>query len=285
MRCFAFFFFVLLLLSCGSGVLARTGSFGAPSLLAKPLQVRGGAGPLDPSVAAKVATVASLGHGYISIQVPVMALEVYGLKEPSAVAIGWGTTVGAAVASIGVAGLCLFFLKTDLNTAFGWSYLVWVTEHLRAILTNQETKLGADPTGRRIWFLVSVFSTFAAFTEADYANKFFKVSGGILAATSMYQALDTAGGMALYGFKNPSQAELLVARAAAFWLLANGVLVIALASGVEPTKSMGYALIAGFAQCFSFVFISKEVDRLELDKSAMLFWTLFSGVLAATMAF
>eukprot|EP00545_Synedropsis_sp_CCMP1620_P000985 CAMPEP_0119014236 /NCGR_PEP_ID=MMETSP1176-20130426/9429_1 /TAXON_ID=265551 /ORGANISM="Synedropsis recta cf, Strain CCMP1620" /LENGTH=310 /DNA_ID=CAMNT_0006967389 /DNA_START=50 /DNA_END=982 /DNA_ORIENTATION=- len=264
-----------------------------PSSALKQLQMisRGGAGPLDPALVAKAGTVAALSHGFLSSQAPETSIKLYKMKKSedetsSAVAEYWARVFGTGCLATGVAGFCLFFKNTSTNTAVGWMNVVWIAEHLRGLLSQEDKKFSTNPAGRTIWLVLGTILAHACFTNADYVDTAMKTIGGLTSLACSYMVIDPKGAAAMYEFKEKdiTPETLAFVRCAGFHVLGNGIFTVTLGLGVESTKAFGLAFIAAVVQIFSFLFVTNECDTCGIDVPSMIFWLLFDSAVAATLA-
>ena len=128
-----------------------------PSSTCALLEMRGGAGPIDPTLLIDVMTVAGLGQGFLSLEAPEPSLDLYCAKDKSLYSQACMRLTGAGVLSVGVLALCLFRFGTSVPQAIGWTLLIWIMEHARNLLNrldkkSEQVQLGAwDGSCYRQW--------------------------------------------------------------------------------------------------------------------------------------
>jgi hypothetical protein len=227
--------------------------------------LRGGGGlcsSLQSKQIAKIITGVNLVNGFVNHQAPEAIIDAYAASDKGSVNQAWVRTVGAASLALGAAGLSLFFFDTKINTAMGWMASVWTAEHFRALLVKQETKLGANPTGRFVFSTITSLCAYACFTDADYLSKFLQIFGGISFLSFLPMAISTASAASsMFGFHILSDNAIACARASAFWNMANGVFMFAIGSGVKPETALGYALGMVLLHNITMLFITKEIEK------------------------
>jgi hypothetical protein len=254
-------------------------------LSSKQLQVRGGAGPLDPNVATKTMAVAALGQGFFAKEAPEQCLEFYGAEDKSLYAQVCMRLMGTGILSIGVIALCLFSLNTSVHKAVAWSLVVWAAEHITVLLNGMHHKLGLSPMNRYLWLALTLFGMHACFTGADYADATIKAAFTLLATQCIIAIVNPRAAAAIYKHKILSKDELTWTRGYGFENLALCVFSIAIASGVEPKQGLGYMSVPVIAHMVCLLFITKEAQEKTRVGPAIVFWTLFHLAHFATLAF
>jgi len=264
----------------------KTSSLSTLPALKNQLEVRGGAGPLNPTLVAKAATVTALGQGFLSSQAPEPCLEIYGMDKGNPVAAAWMRLFGASVLAIGVTGLCLFFKETDASTAFGWMSTMWAAEHLRGLLNQEESKLGANPTGRMLWLILDACMAYVCFTSPDNMENILKAFGAFTILSCGCLALDPKGGAKLYGFQDQdlNADTLACVRASGFWISANGAFFLLSGIGLDAQKAFGIAWAAPMVAVFTMLFVTKEFDKPNVNKTPILAWLLFHAATVVALA-
>lgn len=132
------------------------------------MHLRGGLGSIDPELVAKV------GMGFIAAEATVFtlapgkALELNKIRTPSSM-MEWFTEqtgfMHTAAAIIGVLALA----GKPLQESLAWALIPFLLQCIKAMLNDTPTKLGSDNTGIFVVMLVHAFSSWALFTDADYA--------------------------------------------------------------------------------------------------------------------
>jgi hypothetical protein len=211
---------------------------------------------------ARIITAANIFNGFVNHEAPETMLEAYGAKDTSPVAQAWMRSVGAASLALGVAGLSLFEFETNIHTAMGWMATVWTAEHFRVLLGRQYSKLGANPTGRYVFAVITLLVAYACFINATYINQFLQIIGVMYFLSFLPVAISTASATTvMFGYHNLSDNAIACARAAAFWFMANGVFMVAIGAGIDPLTALGYAFGLVLLHNITILFVTKEVEK------------------------
>jgi hypothetical protein len=281
------FSYLLLLFSTQTSS-AKTSTPLVPSTITT---LRGGGGgwccgPLERKQVAQILTAANLVNGFLNHQATETMLEAYGAKDKGPAAQVWMRIQGAASLALGVAGLSLFVTDTDIHTAMGWMATVWVAEHFRALVDRQETKIGANPTGRYIFSAITPWSAYACFMNWPFFNQFLRIYGSIVFVTFLPVAISTVSATTvMFGNHDLSDNAVACARAAAFWTMANAVFMVAIGSGIDPLTALGYALGMVLLHELTILFITKEIEKNDTPIIPIYVFTFLVLISSGCLAF
>lgn len=211
------------------------------------LAIRGGS--LDPKFFTDAMTIASLGHGFLSMEAPEVSMDMYGADEDQKADLYSKYTTqisGTAILSIGVLALCMFTLDVDLIKAIGWSSVVWIVHLGRTLLNKIPEKMGSSNSITETVYLALVIAqTHAAFTGAPYAKTLLKAAFGLGFVSSIFVILSPKKSVEFYGLeKDMTNEQLWCNRNQGYSCLAMSTFILSLLKGVEAEKALGYTSLA-----------------------------------------
>jgi hypothetical protein len=276
--------FVLLAASSfgiASGSIASHKAFSArSSLVEKQLSVRGGAGPIDPTLAAKIFTGAYLVQGSAAVLAPKPTLKAYGLPHSLAIE-SLVDSEGLYILSIGIAGYCLLFQATRLHTAFGAVGVAMVAQYAKWLLNDTCKNIGAPVSALTLGLATSMLTCYSGLASPQWADTCLKVVAILNTAYGAFGTLFPKSFGETLGVRNPDKLTTFQLRSNGLWCLAFGIISTALLQGVDPKKAMAYCSVPGLAFFLSDLFITKVF--YELGPGPIYFWAALFSVLIGTI--
>jgi hypothetical protein len=246
------------------------------------LELRGGAGPLDTVMTAKVAMVVGLADGLVCNLAPSAANQFYGLpSNPTNDYLM--KQFGAGLLTFVIFGYCLITKKTSLATAHLFALIPWLLESLRGVLAGDVTKAGLDKNG-------SIFSLFALCLvmfgcTQDWAETAMKVASVFWFLNGAYLTIKPKLASKLWGDKELDRAGILLARLVGSSITAGNLMVAAMAfKDVDATKAFGYGWLIF---CCNYVvdwLVKGDAKKLGFPMESQIFWLVLESVVGFTLA-
>jgi hypothetical protein len=265
----------LLFVSLALGAQAR--SF--PRTLSKPLAVRGGAGPVDPTLACQIGTTLVSANGAMMALSPSKVGDIYGLKlEPIGEWIaenGGMTFVGTAVAS------WLALNGASANTAIGWGVVPQVVIGVKTLLNDLPAKFGVPAPGMILNTALNVGVVYALLTDQSYAPTVIKALLAYYGLNSLGFILATEKAAGMWGIKG-SDETLLMMKSFGWFIGSFVALAYGLSEDKGATTSIGYAFVLPLISILDNLFISKSADKFGLEKNAQYFWLAIQTMIVVT---
>lgn len=237
---------------------------------------RGGAGPLNPVAVEKANAALQLGQAVPLYLSPSTALKLYGTQETP-----WTVFLMercfTALLSYAVGIYCVVFQKMAMTSAFAFSSLPWVATSLRAILDGTPTKLGQPLMNEFIVLGLGLLPVATSLSGADCAENVIKgmciwnmANGAILALLPKWAV--RAWGGTLQGDETTNNFYF---RALGLFLTGCGIYFYALVTGMgNSMQAMGYSILTHFAFIAWSMFVTKDIDKLGVDRGPYYFWML-----------
>jgi hypothetical protein len=245
---------------------------------------RGGAiGPLDPAIVARTTSGVAIVQGAACLLTPSQTSRAYGIKEDSQV-IEFIEHLGAAMLGMGIMVYAMLINNCKYETAIACALIVCVC-HLYKNAMNTPRIAKAAAYG--FWAMLDSVIAYLGLNsdKYDFAGKLMKWFGYFIVVHFASIAIDPVGLGDFYGYTNMSAEGKAMWRSCSMWLVAFGVMFVALASGVEVTKALGYAWIVAAVNRFSFLFVTRENDELKLPSGPQYAWLVFHILVATTLVF
>ncbi|EJK74090.1 hypothetical protein THAOC_04258 [Thalassiosira oceanica] len=218
------------------------------------LSIRGGAGPLDPDMIAKTVTGVMAIQGAADYLAPNKAPEVlYGIEGAGATEIFINEFAGANTLKWVIMAYGVLFGGLSEKRAIGYGLLPTVLFGIRGLLSGSTEAVGCDMTAQWIDSALTVFTSHAALTDADYSTTLVKawcVYSGLasgLCRLAPELALDK------WGFPEKGPLTVFFIKSMSQFALAATVLTGLLISGVDSHKAVGYSLVPLLASVLQFV--------------------------------
>lgn len=249
----------------------------------KILQIRGGAGPLDPETTAKVYTTVLGLEGVLMNVAPKLTNELYGIKENNEVTQFLMRYCGTGVLSYAIMSYCLFFKKASIYTAIQAASAFFIYEHLRNLLTGDMIKAGCTNTIPEKFSLAFDIFTFFAMTQ-DYADTAIKATSVLwgLSGIQMFLAPHSAGKAWQFDTNKGCAASKMLCRHLGSCLLAYSAFIGSIAfCGSTNLQALGYGSIA-WALFHAAGILSGEFETLGMDNTPHLIGLLVCAAVIGT---
>lgn len=179
----------------------------------------------------------------------------------------------------------VLFGGLSAKTAIGYGLLPSILSGLRGLVNGSTEAVGCNMTAQWVNWALSVLTSHAAITDADYSTTLIK-------AWCVYCGLATgqcrlAPEAALDGWGFPEKGPLTVffCKAMSQFALAATVLAGSLVSGVDSHKAIGYSLVPLLASLVQFV-VSGDLKAQIGDNVVKAYpWIAILAVAVFTLAF
>jgi len=251
---------------------------------------RGGAGPLDPEVAARAMACAGMAQGLLLNVAPEMASEMYGPIEKGKKVSKEDATqfmisqIGCGILSYGVALYALLLKEADLSVAIQATYILWFYHSLRMILSGDWDRacgVGASSGG---WFSVAIFSwAIFAMTQgfADTANKVLSAFW-ILCGVQMIVAPESAWASWRGDPKKLTDRLKFTLSTFGYYLVAFSAVPLAmLMLDATPVQAAGYGSLV-WAAYFLINILNGSYKKIGVAEGKHWIWFALHGIVSAT---
>ena len=206
------------------------------------LSIRGGAGPLDPDIAAKVLLGTCGVHGAYSHLAPNKSMGMYNVTDDKLstllTEINGGLFLMFAMTGYGV-------LFTDMSTikAIGAAQIPITVSNLRNILNGESESSGCNMPGQWVNLAITAFAAYACLSGADYATTVVKALAVYLGLANTQCRFAPEAALKGWGIdlKDRSPVAIFEAKCLGQTGIINAVLIGALISNVDAYKAIGYA--------------------------------------------
>jgi hypothetical protein len=251
------------------------------------ISVRGGAGPLNPTLVAKVVTVLFLVHGAYMALAPGPSLDSYGFKTSSATATKCMRYNGLLILTCGVYGYSLIFQSYDINTAFALGALLWVAEGLHSLWNGQSLTTGPSVRGEMASLAVVGATAISGLNKLPWAGSAFKFNA-IFVIMSGLLLLDPNLGSKVWGIKNANgTVEKALITSTGTTLLIAGLMQASLAWDGDIVKAIRKAALGALIINIYSSYFTKHLKDNEMDLNnnhiGHLFWLAGVSVVAVTI--
>jgi hypothetical protein len=249
----------------------------------KILQIRGGAGPLDPETTVKVFTTVAGIQGVLMNVAPKLSNEMYGIKENTDCNQFFAKQCGTGILSDAIMFYCLFFKKTSIYTAIQAASAFWIYEHLRNILNGDAIKGGYTSTnGHTFALAIAVFSFFAM--TQDYADTVIKATSVLwgLSGLQCFLAPESAAKAWQFDANKGDPTGTMFCRLFGCYLIASSAFTGSIAfCGSTNLQAIGYGSIA-WVLFHTTGILSGEFKSLGMDIPPLVFWLLYHATMIGT---
>ena len=211
-----------------------------------PAAIRGGAGPLYPSIVAKSGSAVSLVGNIVNWLGPEKSLAVYaknGGTSPELLMV-WQRK-DAVFTAASLTAYLLVFHDMNVRKALCLGQFPIILDILRSDLNDDEKKIGLSNVGQLVLVLVPfVLSAYACLANLDKADMITQVCGVYHAARGLGYLLSPVEASKAWGVTmGGDELHLTLVRRVGVALIGFATLGISLARGVDIFKAIGYGWI------------------------------------------
>jgi len=234
------------------------------------LTVRGGAGPLDPVITAKLATTLVGINSSLSTLFP--SVHKISNNLPQSPILDFKVQyINYHAASHGLVAACLLFGGSCINTAVGAGLLLSNVPLCTAILTGKAKEFGFETSRLYVSAIIGAVASCWLFANGKYANYLIKIISLQSGVNALGLMLVPLKAKAIWGL--PYSGRTTTDGAIAFYnrflggtIFSASVFYLCLAYGVDVPKAVGYGMIPTFMTYFVTNFVTKEVEEFGLNK-------------------
>jgi len=250
------------------------------------LKVRGGAGPLDPTLVAKTATALVATQGLVNVLCTEASLKAYGVASASEEDVIAVQLNGFTQLSNAISPALLLFYGTDVNTALAYGLVPFIISFAAGLINDAPKKFGTEKLGNMLWLIVDSALMYGLLNKSSWATDAFKGICVLAALSHTYTRLNPKKGMELYGRKKPLTPFLAACMKGVSDVGLCGIIQgLALISGVGTLTSIGYAYAFYTVPLLFSLFLSNDFQELKLDRSPWYFWLAVCVVVVGTLNF
>jgi len=249
------------------------------------ISVRGGFGPLDPVVVAKVATVLVGVDSSVAVLLPSTTQKRLGLPTSPILDFKYQFIAYNAAAHC-LSAACLLFGRgaVSTGTAVASGLLVSTIPVGRAILTGASNELGFPALGLYLAMAINFVFVGGLLFSGDAATELIKVVALFGGLNSLRLIVTNR----LWGDSTAGEDRRLVAffdRFLGWTTLGSSVFWASLAYGVAVPKAIGYGTVPALINSLLQNFVTKEVETYGMSKGPQLASMAIFGACVVLLAF
>ena len=204
---------------------------------------------------------------------PAKFCESYGIDtaEVSGSSLKIWRRNGIATLASGILAVCLLFRDDSLNLAMGLASLPMAVSAALSLLNNDSETIGPSKAGDLSILAVHGAASLAGLTDASWANVAYKVLAGYALVAGIPLILQPSLATDLWQLKE--EVDDASSRGIGVNYATLGLLVGALALGIETTKAFGCSLLLIWPFIVYQNHINDDLANLGMNKGARAFYT------------
>lgn len=240
-------------------------------------KLRGGAGPLDPTLVAKVGMAVQAAQGAYGMLAPSKNTQMYGGKT-SATMDDLMEGMAAAIFRCALMGYLSIIKGEPVHRVIGIGAIPHFVMQLKLFLNDR----AANQSGLLLDLGIVAFTIYSCLAGTDYAETaaYTYLVWGLLNGIGLFFFTDKLAemwgiegdDMVLFGVKGVGHTALNVC-----------ALMLPLLKGESALKAYGYAWALTALGCAYYTFVTKEIDDLGLNKKPIYFYIVLGSVIAGTL--
>jgi energy-converting hydrogenase Eha subunit A len=249
------------------------------------LSVRGGAGPLNTEITAKIATALVSLDCAVAVLAPEQSKKMLGLPTSPCLDLRC-RYIHFSSAAHALAASCILFGGASVNTALAVSLICCIVPHLKAIIASKPKEFGFSASGQYLAAVVNIALASTLLSNASFATSLIKYASLWAALNGLGLIFAPVAMDKLWGF--PTADDPLGAffnKFLGYTVLGYSIFCLSLTSGLGIQKSIGYSSIPSLTSLILQNFVTKEVENYNMQKVPQLFAIAVTGIIVATLAF
>jgi len=248
------------------------------------LSIRGGAGPLDPDITAKV-LIGALGvQGAYSYLAPNKIHELYGVPADKLSNLLNGCT-GSLFLMWTIAAYGVLF--TDMSTikAIGAAQIPITVSNLRNILNGDLESSGCSMPAQWVNLAIESFVAYACLSGADYATTAAKARAVYMGLAAIQCRFAPEAALETWGVYSNHRSPVAIFEEKLLGQqgITTAVLIGALVSNVDPYKALGYSVIPALLSSLLFV-SSGDFEKIGIHLAKIYPWMALVVVSVVTLS-
>jgi len=249
------------------------------------LSIRGGAGPLDPALTAKVFLGSCTAQGVYDYLAPNKSLGVYGVTADDVSTLLTGVGGGLLLMMIITAYGSLFTNMSTLE-AIGLAQIPITVNNLRTILNGDSKANGLSMSGQWIKLAITSFTAHACLSGADYATVAVRTLAVVIGLTTIQCRFAPNAALKNLGLDETKRSSIAIfaTKILGHHGIVAAILIGALVSNVDAYKALGYAQIPGLLSFLLFIHTG-DFNKLGFEAAKAYPWIAAVAVLVLTLSF
>lgn len=253
-----------------------------PKGLLLPALTRGGAGPIAPNGAAKIAGTFCLVQGAYSALAPSKSFPYgdYDISQTNAKLI---RETGLAFLNMGVHVYGLIFKGYGLKVSSAINALLWMADCLYGLLNEESKTTGKSKAADLTVLAVNSAVAIAALNDLPYFSTTLKAESIFVALSSLSCIVSPTFGMKIWEIKQDDEYTpgfvSLIGNTFGF----DAVLLATLAWGIAPITAIGYSAAVATALSLKTLFFTPEVEKIGMNKKVLAIWPVIGAITALSI--
>jgi hypothetical protein len=251
------------------------------------LAVRGGAGPIDPTLLAKWTTGINLVNSIYTYLLPGKIRELYANMPYSPLSDLIFQRHGTALLAGTCAAYCLLFQETSVETAVGVSTLPFIIDLIRSELAEEPETFGWPKYAQLAPLAFATVACYGCLNSKEWANTAMKVYSVWFGITGLQAAFAPDSFSKLWNVKFMSTLTDIQKHSFQWWgffLMGYAVYVGCLAWGVAPMKALGYGWVPPTLANAYFNVLSNQTKDFGMNRPMLFVWMVLGIVTTATLS-
>jgi hypothetical protein len=133
------------------------------------LNIRGGAGPLDPMVVSKTGAALIGTQGLAKVLCTEASMRTYGLTSASDDDVMIEEMMGFVLLSGAVTSALLLFYDMDVNSALAYGLVPFIISFAAGLINEVPKKFGSSSSGSKFWMTADIALIYGLFTNKSWA--------------------------------------------------------------------------------------------------------------------
>lgn len=240
-----------------------------PNSAMRALSVRGG---FDATTVATAGTVVGTANALMMTSSPEEAGKIYLPNTPLTPLLTWFMeNMAAALTCVTIMSWCL--LKgVDSTLAAGFGFIPWLLAGCKALLNNYPGKCGVPAAPQYFVNALNVFGAWAMLTQQAFAPDVIKGFAAWIGLNGVAMALAPKPAIDAWGVKSADATTLVFVKAFGYFMCANAAMLAGIALDEPAAKIIGYGWAPCMLSILDGLFVSKNVEKLGMNKDAQYFW-------------
>ncbi|GFH52595.1 predicted protein [Chaetoceros tenuissimus] len=246
------------------------------------LSVRGGAGPLETTSAAKTFSSILAAQSTFSVLGGETGKDIWDMPDDNAFDNAMYLDISGVAGAIAVLSCFKLFFHMEHNTAVGYSVIPYAAQLFHKIITGKNVKAGVKLESSLFLMAIQSIVGYACFNKVSWAKTAMKLYGFNSLINAVIFSFAPKMGSTLWNLNyDTPTTESMANKSMGMALAAHAIAVLVpILSNVSVNETVGYTILAYLLGMVNIAYIAKDLEKSTLSAKVPFVWHAWVAVLA-----
>jgi len=246
------------------------------------LSVRGGAGPLDATSAAKTFSSILAAQSTFSVLGGEPGKDIWDMPDDNAFDNAMYLDISGVAGAIAVISCFKLFFDIEHTTAVGYSVIPYASQLFHKIITGKNVKAGVKLESSLFLMTIQTLVGYACFKNLPWAETAMKLYGFNSLLNAVIFSFVPKLGSTLWNLRyDTPTTESMANKSMGMALAAHSIAVLVpILSNASLNETVGYTILAYLLGMVNIAYIAKDLEKSTLSAKVPFVWHAWVVVLA-----